>query len=112
MKRLNRLLVALATTALAGCAVLAFAAQDQGLQPPPPPPQQGEPQQPAPPSRQPYQTENPEQLQQLVAPIALYPDSLVASILAASSYPSQIAEANDWLAAAPEFHAGANCGRC
>ena len=49
-------------------------------------------------SGQPYATETPQQLQQLVAPIALYPDSLVASILAASSYPAQITEANDWLA--------------
>ena len=30
----------------------------------------------------------PEQLQQLVAPIALYPDELVAQILAASTYPN------------------------
>src|ERR1700722_2965555 len=47
---------------------------------------------------QPYQLESPEQLQRLVAPIALYPDSLLASMLAASSYPSQISEANSWLA--------------
>ena len=39
----------------------------------------------------------PEQLQQLVAPIALYPDSLVAQILAASTYPTQIVEAGRWL---------------
>lgn len=52
----------------------------------------------APQQNQRYQTEEPEQLQRLVAPIALYPDSLLASILAASSYPSQIAEANNWLA--------------
>jgi hypothetical protein len=50
-----------------------------------------------------YQTENPEQLQQLVAPIALCPDSLVASILAASRYPSEIAEANDFLAPPQNF---------
>jgi uncharacterized membrane protein YgcG len=37
-------------------------------------------------------------LQELVAPIGLYPDSLVASILAASGYPAQITEANNWLA--------------
>jgi hypothetical protein len=36
-------------------------------------------------------------LQQLVAPIALYPDSLVAQILGASTFPDQIAFANDWL---------------
>src|SRR6266404_4987201 len=39
----------------------------------------------------------PEALQQLVAPIALYPDALVAQILAASTYPTQIVEANRWL---------------
>ena len=36
----------------------------------------------------------PEQLNKLVAPIALYPDALVAQILAASAYPTQIVEAN------------------
>jgi uncharacterized protein DUF3300 len=36
----------------------------------------------------------PEQLQQLVAPIALYPDALVAQILAASTYPAEIVEAD------------------
>jgi hypothetical protein len=37
------------------------------------------------------------ELHQLVAPIALYPDSLVGQILAASSYPTQIVEAQRWL---------------
>jgi hypothetical protein len=36
------------------------------------------------------------QLDQLVAPIALYPDALVAQILTASTYPDQIAEAANW----------------
>ncbi|HEX5226945.1 MAG TPA: DUF3300 domain-containing protein [Bryobacteraceae bacterium] len=40
---------------------------------------------------------NADQLDQLVAPIALYPDSLVASVLTASTYPDQIGEANAWL---------------
>jgi hypothetical protein len=44
---------------------------------------------------------SPDQLQQLVAPIALYPDSLVAQILAASTYPTQIVEAGRWLQANP-----------
>jgi Protein of unknown function (DUF3300) len=39
----------------------------------------------------------PEYLQQLVAPIALYPDELVAQILAASTYPTEIVEADRWL---------------
>ena len=36
------------------------------------------------------------QLQALVAPIALYPDSLVAQILTASTFPDQIAIADYW----------------
>jgi hypothetical protein len=39
----------------------------------------------------------PQELQQLVAPIALYPDALVAQILAASTYPTQIVEADRWM---------------
>lgn len=35
-----------------------------------------------------------EQLNQLVAPIALYPDALVAQVLAASTYPAEVVEAN------------------
>jgi len=42
-----------------------------------------------------------DQLEQLVAPIALYPDALVAQVLAASTYPSQIVEADRWLQANP-----------
>ena len=38
------------------------------------------------------------QLDALVAPIALYPDALVAQVLAASENPDQVAEANTWLA--------------
>jgi hypothetical protein len=41
--------------------------------------------------------QSPEQLQQLVAPIALYPDALVAQILPAASYPEQIVEAANWM---------------
>jgi hypothetical protein len=67
-----------------GCA---FAAPDPetpaaaAVVPPPPAPSQ----------------ESPEQLDQLVAPIALYPDALVAQILAASSYPTEIVEADRWM---------------
>ncbi len=39
----------------------------------------------------------PQQLDDLVAPIALYPDPLVAEVLAASTYPMEIAEAEQWL---------------
>src|SRR6266403_370060 len=51
----------------------------------------------------PYAQQTPEQLQQLVAPIALYPDSLVAQILAASTFPEQVVEADRWLQAHPDL---------
>lgn len=41
--------------------------------------------------------QSPQELQQLVAPIALYPDALVSQILAASTYPTQIVEAERWM---------------
>ena len=44
-----------------------------------------------------------DQLQQLVAPIALYPDSLVAQILAASTFPEQVVEADRWVQANPNL---------
>src|SRR5262245_2463890 len=37
------------------------------------------------------------ELQQLVAPIALYPDALVGQVLAASTYPTQVVELDRWL---------------
>jgi len=51
------------------------------------------------PSQQPAQAvqQSPEQLQQLVAPIALYPDTLIAQILPAATYPDQIVEAQKWM---------------
>jgi hypothetical protein len=38
-----------------------------------------------------------QELQQLVAPIALYPDALVAQVLAASTFPDEIVEADRWM---------------
>jgi hypothetical protein len=38
-----------------------------------------------------------DELQQLVAPIALYPDALVAQILGAATFPDQLASASGWL---------------
>src|SRR5262249_9171634 len=37
-----------------------------------------------------------QQLQEMVAPIALYPDPLIGQILAASTYPTQVVEASRW----------------
>jgi hypothetical protein len=38
-----------------------------------------------------------EELTQMLAPIALYPDSLIAQILMASTYPLEVVEAERWL---------------
>ena len=61
--------------------------------------QSSEQQQP-PPAQQSLQ-----ELQQLVAPIALYPDALVAQILAASTYPTEIVEADRWMQSHPNLKA-------
>ncbi|MGC2328840.1 MAG: DUF3300 domain-containing protein, partial [Candidatus Sulfotelmatobacter sp.] len=66
---------------------------------PPPPQDQNTYQDQAPPpptgpDQRQYTSLPPEQLDKLVAPIALYPDALVAQILAASAYPTQIVEAD------------------
>ncbi len=55
-------------------------AQGPGQAPPPPPPP----------------SFPPEQLDQLVARIALYPDSLLAQVLAAATFPDQIPDAARW----------------
>src|SRR5262245_38683922 len=60
----------------------------QGQQGQPPPQQQPQPQQQQPLTQQ--------QLQQLVAPIALYPDALLAQVLTASTYPLEVAMAARW----------------
>jgi hypothetical protein len=51
----------------------------------------------------PYTQQTPDELQRLVAPIALYPDSLVAQILAASTFPEQVVEADRWVQAHPDL---------
>lgn len=45
----------------------------------------------------------PEELDQLLAPIALYPDSLLAQTLMAASYPLEIVEAARWVKANPNL---------
>src|SRR5579862_4331387 len=46
-----------------------------------------------------------DELDQLVAPIALYPDELVAEVLAASTYPSEVDAAAQWLQANASYSA-------
>jgi len=51
--------------------------------------------------------QSPEQLQQLVAPIALYSDPLVAQVLTAATFPEQVVEADRWLQANPGLQGAA-----
>jgi Protein of unknown function (DUF3300) len=50
-----------------------------------------------PPSREEYAPLTPEELDGVVAPIALYPDALVAQILGAATFPDQVTDADRWL---------------
>jgi hypothetical protein len=43
-----------------------------------------------------------EQLEQLLAPIALYPDSLLSQVLMACTYPADVADAAKWVKAHPD----------
>jgi hypothetical protein len=76
---------------------------DQDAQGAPPPAQATEQSPPSNGQAPPYAQQTPEQLQQLVAPIALYPDSLVAQILAAATFPDQVVEADRWVQAHPDL---------
>jgi hypothetical protein len=80
----------LATAMLAAYSVAPSLAQDQA---PPPPQDQGPPQaqnQAPPPSYA------PDQLDKMVSRIALYPDSLLAQVLAAATFSDQIPDATRW----------------
>jgi len=45
----------------------------------------------------PAQALSPDQLADLVAPVALYPDSLLSQVLVAATYPLEVVEAGQWL---------------
>src|SRR6201997_2377860 len=84
MSRCGRLLLAFA--------ILVASAAGAAAQQPAPTPT------PPPPSSQPDQTLlKPEQLEALVAPIALYPDALLANMLAAATYPLEVVTAARWV---------------
>jgi hypothetical protein len=88
-------------------------------QPPPPPPASTKPAQPAPPPPAPTGAAaaapaaataaptsggdkpdfKPEELEQMLAPIALYPDSLLSQIFMAATYPLEVVEADRWVKA-------------
>src|SRR5918994_648358 len=80
-------------TATAAGAFILFA-NGAGAQAPPAdnanPPQQTQ-------SGEPQETFSQAELDQLVAPIALYPDALLARVLMAATYPREVVEARHWL---------------
>src|SRR5262245_13296654 len=45
----------------------------------------------------------PEQLESLVAPIALYPDNLLSQVLVASTYPLELVQLEQWLEKNPNL---------
>lgn len=52
-----------------------------------------------------------EQLDQMMAPVALYPDSLLAQVLMASTYPGDVADAAAWSKAHPDAKGDAAVGQ-
>ena len=96
MKRSRRILIFLVSSSLVlGCLQGGCASElAQGdIQPPAP----------AEPLPAPVPQQSTEELEQLVAPIALYPDALVAQILAGATYPAEIVEADRWLQQHPDL---------
>ena len=49
---------------------------------------------------------SPDQINQMVAPIALYPDALMSQVLMASTYPNQVTETDQWVRANPGLSGG------
>jgi hypothetical protein len=89
MFRCGKTLIALAMVMAIPIAVSAQPADN-----PPAPDGQAQPASQPPPSAE---LLKPEQLAALVAPIALYPDELLAHVLAASTYPLEVVQADRWL---------------
>src|SRR6516225_6114725 len=101
MKSLSKMLRGSCAIVTSGALVLSTfpaMAQDQpppGVQLPPPGAAQQPPQPAAPQLGQ-------AELEKLLAPIALYPDDLVAQILTASTYPIEVVQAARWMNAHPK----------
>src|SRR3954447_7172685 len=87
-----------ALLALALLITTPVAAAAQTPEPSNTPPAQAQPAQPAPAQADAAQSLlKPEQLDGLAAPIALYPDALLANVLAASTYPLEVVQAERWV---------------
>ena len=66
-------------------------------------PPAAEPAAAVPPAVPPSNVFSPEQLDQIVSPVALYPDSLLMQILMASTYPLEVIEAERWTKKNPDL---------
>jgi hypothetical protein len=100
MKQSGRILMVLCSSLAlgflqAGCASQPVQADTQVVAP-----QAVAPAEPLPAPQPPQSTQ---ELDQLVAPIALYPDPLVAQILAGATHPTEIVEADRWLQQNPDL---------
>ncbi|HTX34232.1 MAG TPA: DUF3300 domain-containing protein, partial [Bryobacteraceae bacterium] len=84
------------------CVVLLSMWQMGFGQVPPGPPSQAPATQP--PATQPAPLLSPNQLDDLVAPVALYPDPLLGQVLAACTYPLEIVEAQQWVQQNSNLH--------
>src|SRR5262249_42675847 len=71
--------------------------ETQEKQQPPPASNQQKPETPQAKPDVPQEKLSPDQLDSVVAPIALYPDPMLAQVLAASTYPLEIVQLNQWL---------------
>ena len=84
-----------AVAVVLGLLVTQGALAQQPDQPSAAPPQPASAQQPEQPAASPFK---PEELDQILAPIALYPDELIVQILTAATYPLEIVMAARWVA--------------
>lgn len=93
------LMAVVALTGFSGCVPVVFVGPPGPVYyaPPPPAPYYYVPPPPEPAPQPPVQESSDTQLQQLVAPIALYPDPILADILPASTFPDQIQAAAQWV---------------
>jgi Protein of unknown function (DUF3300) len=84
LKNMRLRLLAIAPAVLAFLVLLPFAVMAQTPNPPPASSQE---------------LLKPQEMEALVAPIALYPDTLLAEVLMASTYPLEVVQADRWLTA-------------
>jgi hypothetical protein len=104
-----RLVTTILATGLTLCLVgVPVLAQERAPAPPPSTPQQGQapaaqPADTSPPPASDKPDFKPEELEQMLASIALYPDSLLSQMFMASTYPVEVVEADKWVKANPKL---------